>query len=381
MKNLILLFVLLVAFTSNAQDPLVSQGKPIYANSEYDQSGTYAADQANDGDVSTRWASVGYYSPFWIYVDLEETYDISSVSINWQGACGEDYTIEVSDDQINWTVAKTIVGNTTYDQEIVEAISATGRYVRVNTTKAPYNMTSIWEFKIYGTKSATQPDPVTNIISLNKPVTAISEFDARYEATYVNDGIIATRWASESIGDSLTKWIYIDLEASYLIDSVHIFWDGAYGKDYTIDVSDNTINWTAVETVVGDSVFGQQTFPDMSASGRYVRINATKSSMGHISVNEFTVFGSISTAIISNKIESSAGIEVFPNPTTDFFSVNVKDDSEAQLSVYELTGRLVYSDRFVKTKVVHARELGTSGILIIKVDTENNTYSKKLIVK
>lgn len=163
-----------------------------------------------------------------------------------------------------------------------------------------------------------------------------------------------------------------------MIESVHIYWDGAYGIDYTIEVSDDATNWTAVETVVGNDTYGQTIFPDISANGRYIRINTTASSLSHISINEFTVFGSAAT--ISNEIESSAGIEVFPNPTTDFFSVNVKDGSEAKLSVYDLSGQLVFSDEFKKTKVVNAKELVVSGMFIIMVETENNTYTGKLIV-
>ena len=67
---------------------------------------------AVDGNTTTRWSSL-YSDPQWIEVDLGTYYDISEVDLTWEAACGKNYQIQTSSDNINWTAQTTVTGNTT----------------------------------------------------------------------------------------------------------------------------------------------------------------------------------------------------------------------------------------------------------------------------
>ena len=54
------------------------------------------ASKANDGNTGTRWASGGGNNPTdaWWYVDLGESYNLSTIEISWEGAYASDETRE-----------------------------------------------------------------------------------------------------------------------------------------------------------------------------------------------------------------------------------------------------------------------------------------------
>src|SRR5690554_6890377 len=74
-------------------------GKPAVASST--ESSLYPVQDANDGDLNTRWSSQ-HEDNQWIYVDLEAVQEISQVMLHWEFAYGESYDIDVSVDGINW---------------------------------------------------------------------------------------------------------------------------------------------------------------------------------------------------------------------------------------------------------------------------------------
>src|SRR4030095_10306684 len=94
--------------------------------------GSFIGKNAVDGSTSTRWSSAAS-DPQWIYVDLGNQYNITSVNIIWSSAYGRNYTIGVSNNASSWTTIKTISGNTSTTN--TNAVSGTGRYVRIYGTQ------------------------------------------------------------------------------------------------------------------------------------------------------------------------------------------------------------------------------------------------------
>ncbi|MGG1877451.1 discoidin domain-containing protein [Paenibacillus cisolokensis] len=82
------------------RDPILSLHRPVYASSSL---GGNTPDLAVDGNPNTRWESVWQKDPQWIYVDLGASANISKVTVNWENAYSSAYTIQVSDDEIEWT--------------------------------------------------------------------------------------------------------------------------------------------------------------------------------------------------------------------------------------------------------------------------------------
>ncbi|WP_198664736.1 discoidin domain-containing protein [Lewinella sp. IMCC34191] len=86
------------------------------------------------------------------------------------------------------------------------------------------------------------------------------------------DGVTNTRW--ESVQQSDPEWLYVDLGATYQIDRVLLTWEGAYGKDYLIQLSDDAVNWVTVRSVTGNSQLINN-LTGLDTEGRYVRMYGT----------------------------------------------------------------------------------------------------------
>jgi len=102
------------------------------------------------------------------------------------------------------------------------------------------------------------------------------------------DGDSLTRWSSP-FNDS--EWIYVDLLQSYDLDSVILYWEAAYGKEYKIQVATDTSTWSDVYHVTNGN--GNHDTITFSAQGvRYVRMLGIQRATGYgYSLFEFQVYG------------------------------------------------------------------------------------------
>ncbi|MEV4881338.1 discoidin domain-containing protein [Streptomyces cyaneofuscatus] len=126
------------------------------------------------------------------------------------------------------------------------------------------------------------------LISQGKTATASSqEGDGLSAAQAVDGDLTGTRWASQW---SDPQWIRIDLGQRSDLSRAVLTWEGAYGKAYEIQVSDNGNDWTTIRTVTdGD---GGTDDLALTGSGRYVRMLGTARPGGYgYSLWEFQVYG------------------------------------------------------------------------------------------
>ncbi len=106
------------------------------------------AENAVDGNVTTRWASQ-FTDNEWIYVDLGETVDISSVKLKWETAYGKSYKIFVSDDASAWNEVYSTTSSDGGTDEIT-GLTAKGRYVKMQGVKRNTSWGySLYEFEVY----------------------------------------------------------------------------------------------------------------------------------------------------------------------------------------------------------------------------------------
>jgi len=114
-----------------------------------------------------------------------------------------------------------------------------------------------------------------------------------YPATNAIDANTSTRWSSAF---SDPQWIYVDLGSSKDLSRVVLKWETAYGKSYSIQVSDDAQTWNTVySTTAGDGAVDDITLPQ-GTKGRYVRMYGTArgTSWGY-SLWEFEVYGASTT--------------------------------------------------------------------------------------
>ncbi|MCX2948740.1 discoidin domain-containing protein [Lentzea sp. NEAU-D7] len=135
---------------------------------------------------------------------------------------------------------------------------------------------------------APQPSGVN--VAQGKAVTASSYQQvgdgAPFPPSNAVDGDGTSRWATDWADP---QWIRVDLGAVTTFQHVQLVWEGAFGRAYEIQVSDDGNAWRSVYgTTAGD---GGVDAIDVTATGRYVRLHATQRGTGWgYSLYEFGVY-------------------------------------------------------------------------------------------
>ncbi|CAI6087041.1 polysaccharide lyase family 8 super-sandwich domain-containing protein [Cohnella sp. JJ-181] len=139
------------------------------------------------------------------------------------------------------------------------------RFTNVGTTAGKIRIDYI---KI-GAGSTTPPNNVN--LALNKTVTVSSVQSSNAGARAV-DGSTTTRWASLPADP---QSISVDLGSSQPVSRVKLNWEAAYGRSYSIQVSDDASTWTeAYATTTGDGTIDDISFATVNA--RYVKLVGTQ---------------------------------------------------------------------------------------------------------
>jgi len=264
-------------------NPNLALGKPATASASPIQ----AVANAFDGDGKTRWESA-YLDAQYITVDLGSVQTIDRIRLTWESALGKDFTLDVSNDGTTWQTAATITSNTSTSNEYAN-LGKTGRYVRMNgTARGTVYGYSLYEFEVFAASNNA-----ANIANAKSAVASTTQ--GTLLAGYAFDNDRLTRWASTAGREDAS--IYVDLRGQATISRVYLVWEKAYGGNFTIDVSDDAVNWTTVSTTVGNSFhFNEYTFAT-PVNGRYVRMNGTKRGTtiadNGYSLYEFQVNGTI----------------------------------------------------------------------------------------
>lgn len=279
--------LMLTAFASLGQptsaapgDYLLSLNRTAYASSV---EGNNSPNLAVDGNAGSRWSSAWGTDPQWIYIDLGASATVNRVRIQWEGAYAKQYRIQVSNDESVWQDMYAVSNGDGGVDDLT--VSGTGRYVRIlgqERALAAYGY-SIFEFEVYGTGGVNQPpvDMGPNL-ALNRPVQASSYEQASHIPAgstlpgNATDGNESTRWGSVHNDN---QWIQVDLGSAQTIGLVKLKWEGAAGRVFDLQVSNDGTSWTTVyREMYGQG--GVQSIP-VYASGRYVRM------LGHARMTDF----------------------------------------------------------------------------------------------
>lgn len=143
-------------------------------NADSEQAG-YNAFKGNDENLSTRWCASDAGLNHWWKLDLGGCYDLSGSEVKWEfNNKVYKYKIEVSADNINWTLVLDKSNNTSTSQTQKDNFNANSiRFIRTTITGLDAGCwASFYEFKVFGnihvkdTISPTEPQKlVTSSIS------------------------------------------------------------------------------------------------------------------------------------------------------------------------------------------------------------------------
>jgi large repetitive protein len=364
---------LALTINSNAQtDSNLALNQPATASSV---NGGNTAAAAFDSDPNTRWESQQGVDPQWLAVDLGLAANIHKIVLNWENAAGQNYQLQVSNDNINWTTVQNVVGNPGGGILTYSELTATGRYVRMyGTTRTTAYGYSLFDFQVWGipasggagsvpaitsstsasgtvgvafsyqitasqnptsfgamglpaglsidaTTGAITGTPTTagtssvtinasntsgsglatlaltinpngqtdSNLALNQPATA-SSVNGGNTAAAAFDNNLTTRWESQQGVDP--QWLAVDLGLVANIHKIVLNWENAAGQNYQLQVSNDNINWTVVQDVVGNPGGGIRTYDGLTATGRYVRMYGTTRTTAYgYSLFDFQVWG------------------------------------------------------------------------------------------
>jgi hyaluronoglucosaminidase len=98
----------------------------------------------NDGDSSTRWAS-GYSDDEWVQVKLAGPTAVRAITVSWESACANAYSLQTSTDGSTWQTLRTVTDSTCGLDVFTFAESDPVRYVRVQGI----DRKSTWGYSVY----------------------------------------------------------------------------------------------------------------------------------------------------------------------------------------------------------------------------------------
>jgi beta-glucanase (GH16 family) len=138
--------------TTNSENPVkpnLALNKPTTTSAD-ENAGTPGPYAVDGNKTTTRWSTPFGEGPHWIYADLGAVYNIKEVKITWEAASAKNYEIQVSNNKVDWAPLKTIVNNTTLENNHT-GLTGSGRYLRVYCTarNTVYGY-SIYELEVYG---------------------------------------------------------------------------------------------------------------------------------------------------------------------------------------------------------------------------------------
>ncbi len=102
----------------------------------------------------------------------------------------------------------------------------------------------------------------------------------------MTDGNTATRWASDWADP---QWVQVDLGQVTSFDRIQLVWEGAFAREYRVEVSDDGNAWRALyNTAAGNGDVDDIT---TGGTGRYVRLTGTQRGTGWgYSLHEFGIY-------------------------------------------------------------------------------------------
>lgn len=227
----------------------------------------------------------------WVMLELDKVYSINTVNTFWDGAApASEGELQVSVDGQNWTTVETWVdwifiawtdgpsfldeGKKNFTFKNVDA-----KFVRLakldNKSEIRYKVT-LKEVEVYNT-----PPKVNVNYAVNGYVTSSTPLAG--SPSVVNNGDLTDLLQLED-EDGAEKWVMIELDNVYSINTVKTFWDGAApASEGELQISVDGQTWTTIKTWV-DWIFiawtdgpsfldeGKKVFRFDNVDAKYVRL-------------------------------------------------------------------------------------------------------------
>jgi hypothetical protein len=249
----------------------------------------------------------------------------SLVSLSWNDVSGETaYSLERSTSATSGFTQIASLGENVVTYSNTGLISGTTYYYRI---RASNSAGSSAYSNVLIVQTQNVPTQVTEIAT-NKPTTSSSIENANYPANLATDGNSGTRWASAY---SDPQWIMVDLQNTYAISNVYLYWEYASARSYQIQVSNDGSTWTNIYSTT-TSAGGRENLTGLNGNGRYVRVYMTaRNTQWGYSIFDLKVYG------------SSSSSPVVTPPTTPSGLSGTVSSNTVQIAWNDVSGETSYS--------------------------------------
>ncbi len=218
-------------------------------------------------------------------------------------------------------------------------------------------------------------------------VAASSVLDAAAANQAINliDGNMNSAWSS-TFGVP-NQAVTIDLQSTKYISAIKLNWDWIFfGKDYTLQVSNDNITWITIANAVNENGAVDLYKNLVNVSGRYVKLGLTNYNVGYYRLGEFEVYtndcncNSITTGITENNVEK-IDFSIDPNPASDILKYQINSTAKTSIEIYNLQGKIYISEKLVSsTGSINIKNL-SNGVYLFSVKTNGKKASVKKFIK
>lgn len=250
---------------------------------------------AADGLVQTRWSSAFANHQWWM-IDFGKNEVIGSLQLRWEVAFAKSYSVLTSMDGEKWVEVYSSnegVGG----EEVVSFNPHSARFVKIDLRERATE----WGFSLY--EIEFNPSVIARDELIREASASTGKND--YKPGNAVDGNASTRWSSDF---SDKEWWQVEFNQPQTIGGVNILWEAAFAEKYSIDVSQDGLNWKTVYDVTeGDGQTDLLFFAPVNV--RYVRIYCTQRGTGwgnSIWEVSFLIGDQIPTVTATSTAEGSA---------------------------------------------------------------------------
>lgn len=265
--------------------------RPAFATTYlFDHPPSYAV----DGDLDTTWESSPHHQQ-WLYVILDKPQWVNQVVINWGEGYATRYRISVVVDGRYGHWWQPVYDETSGggDLDFVSFPNIYGSAVAISMfRRAPdaFNF-SIREFEVFYLPEETQE---SENLAAGKSAYATS-YQSGYEPSQGTDADMSTSWRPDPSIDPQVSSIYVDLDETYDVSQVDLYWGETYPDRYrlyawTFVWSGWHGYWAWWPIHEGSSTGGQNTSTFSPISTRYVRLVAYSEAGHGVDLKEFEVY-------------------------------------------------------------------------------------------
>jgi polyhydroxybutyrate depolymerase len=230
-----------------------------------------------------------------------------------------------------------------------------------------------------------KPENLCGLTPDGKKVYASSVYHTGTMPEKAFDLSLTTRWASEYTGE---QWIMIDLGDVQKCGGVILDWATAYGKEYEILVSPDSMSWTAVFST--DQGNGGRDEIAIDVNTRYIMMLGKKAGTANgFSISEMRIVETLPFSAVQRSVlpRSHQMLVSYPNPFNPVTRIRYFNpvSGKVNLCIYNNRGERVA--RLINEiqeagyhEVFYRADRNTaSGFYMVRMDTETETRQLKIL--